>query len=128
MRTSDFLDRLTILVMKARVDRDAARELCLYLSEMEDLVQGETWSNNAAKMTLCMAQLAEANAKTWVAEAAMRKEFESDPESDGDLCLKETGKRAIMIRGYNKLRVAARKKIDDVYGDLSDRKVDHLSS
>ena len=127
MKTSDFLDRLTILRMKARMDDAAKRELGEYLQELEELVLMDDWRTFQTEILVEVMQLAEANAKIWLTEAAIRKEFPDDPSATGELDLEEVGRRAILIRGYNRLRVEAKKAIDAIFDEEPDNKVDHAS-
>jgi hypothetical protein len=127
MKTSDFLDRLTILRMKARLDDSAKRELFDYMTELDEILGTERWQGSGPELIGAIIQLAEANAKIWITEAAIRKEFPEDPSASGELDLEEIGRRAIQIRGYNRLRIEAKKAIDVVFGEETDNKVDHAS-
>lgn len=127
MKTSEFLDRLTILTMKSRFDEKSETEFMLYLKELETLIKTDQWNTFGNILILSLIELSEANAKIWVTESAIRKEFDTDPESKQELDYEEIGKRAIMIREYNKIRLSARERIDQVFGEVSDTKVDHVS-
>jgi hypothetical protein len=127
MKTSEFLDRLTILTMKSRFDEKSETEFMLYLKELETLIKTDQWNTFGNILILSLIELSEANAKIWVTESAIRKEFDTDPESKQELDYDEIGKRAIMIREYNKIRLSARERIDQVFGEVSDTKVDHVS-
>ena len=126
MKTSDILDRWTILRMKARFDDCAKTELKAYTDELAALAKSEAWRRHYMFMTEAVVQLAEANGKIWVCEAAIRQEYNNDPARK-DLSLEEIGRRALEIRGYNKLRVEAKQAIDTIFGDVPDKKVDHAS-
>jgi hypothetical protein len=127
MKKSDFLDRLTILNMKARLDDSASLELTDYIDELDEVLTSEPWTVNGVELICAIMQLAEANAKIWLTEAAIRKEFPDDPSASGELDLEEVGRRAIQIRAYNRLRIEARKVIDAAFGETPDNKVDHAS-
>lgn len=127
MKISDLLDRWTILRMKARLDDSAKEELKAYTNEVVDFMDSETWRRHPAFMIASLAQLAEANAKVWVCESAIRQEYANDPGCNGNLSLEEIGRRAIEIRGYNKLRIEAKQAIDTICGEVPDKKVDHAS-
>ena len=143
MKVSDVLDRWTILKMKARYDESAKRELALYDKEILTLLQkditsirpGETTRMGSLSFLGLMADLMEANAKTWENESAIRNEYISDPANNANIrtgkersmSIEEIGKRALSIRHYNKQRVEAKAKIDVLFGQIPDRKVDHAS-
>jgi hypothetical protein len=127
MKMGDFFDRLTILRMKARLDKNAKQELGEFMAEFRKAMGKKTWKRNAHVLVPWIMQLAEVNAKTWIKEASIRKEYSSDPEAGQDLDLAEVGKRALEIRDYNRLRIEAKNAIDRVYGGIPDRKVDHAS-
>lgn len=127
MKMGDFFDRLTILRMKARLDKNAKQELGEFMAEFRKAMGKKTWKRNAHVLVPWIMQLAEVNAKTWIKEASIRKEYSSDPEAGQDLDLAEVGKRALEIRDYNRLRIEAKNAIDRVYGGIPDIKVDHAS-
>lgn len=129
MSHGDLFDRWTILRMKARLDRDAAKDLRKYDKEIRRVVQEARDYDQDVMVMLPehIAQLAEANAKIWVSEASIRKEYSDDPAAQEDLSLEEVGRRALEIRDYNKLRVEAKKALDFIFGDTPDNKVDHAS-
>lgn len=127
VKMGDFFDRFTILNMKARLDDNAKVELAEFKAELHKIQRDKVWKWNAHILVPWIMQLAEANAKTWLKEASIRKEYSSDPEAGQDLDLAEVGKRALEIRDYNKLRIEAKNAIDRVYGGIPDIKVDHAS-
>lgn len=127
MKTSDFLDRLTILRMKARLDDSASRELTGYLDELRKILDDQCLATSGVEMVVAIMQLAEANAKIWLTEAAIRKEFPEDPSASEEMDLEEIGRRALQIRAYNRLRIDAKKIIDAVSGEEPDNKVEHAS-
>lgn len=143
MKVSDILDRWTILKMKARYDETSKKELALYDAEISTLIAadakalrpGETSRTTSLSFLSIIADLMEANAKTWENESAIRNEYLQDPANnckmrtgkERPMSLEEIGKRALAIREHNKQRVAAKAKIDQLFGQLPDRKIDHAS-
>jgi hypothetical protein len=130
MKASEVFDRWTILLMKSKYNGDATAELAKYNEETQRLLFDvklktpmETW-----KLLYEAVILGEANAKIWENEAAIRNEFADDPANNGSsLSLEEIGRRALAIRGHNATRVACKKEIDALYGEIPDCKVDHAS-
>lgn len=122
MPWGDFFDRWTILRMKARLDAAAAEELSRYEAELAELT-----SSDLAMVMGSVAQLAETNAKIWLVEASIRQEYGDDAEAQEDLSLEEVGRRALRIREYNKLRIQAKNRINSLFGDAPDNKVQHAS-
>lgn len=138
MKVSEVLDRWTILRMKARYDENAKKELALYDAEVIALISSDLASvQKGSAPRACshtfwsiILDLMEANAKTWENEAAIRKEYSNDPaagKKNVEQDLEEVGRRALAIRGFNKLRVEAKTKIDKLFGELPDLKVNHAS-
>jgi len=125
MKISDILDRWTILKMKARFDEDAKKELALYDESYYNLFKNNL--GMAACLSTLIVELMEANAKIWENESAIRKEFANDPTSSQKLQLEEVGRRAIIIRNHNKMRIEAKTKIDKLFGNIPDNKVNHAS-
>lgn len=143
MKVSDVLDRWTILKMKARYDEAAKKELSLYDAEVAMLLKSESKSlrpdevGRTSSLTFfsAIAELMEANAKTWENESAIRNEYIQDPANNANIrtgkehamSLEEIGKRALAIRTHNKQRIEAKARIDLLFGQIPDRKVDHAS-
>ena len=123
MSHGEMFDRWTILRMKARLDPDAAKDLERYDAEIDPIFN----AGDCVEILGHIAQLAEANAKIWLTEASIRQEYKDDPAAQQVLSLDEVGKRALEIRGYNRLRVEAKKALDILFGDTPDNKVDHAS-
>lgn len=124
MKKSEICDRWTILRMKARLDEESKAELVQYENALLDLFY-ESESNHAVFFQVVA--LAEANARIWENEAAIRKEYARDPSSGEQLDYAEIGRRAVLIRDFNKLRVQAKQEIDRMFGEASDKKIDHVS-
>lgn len=130
-KTSDILDRWTILRMKARYDKSgcAEQELKDYQLEIETLMRDHGTLFRSFDFVSALLDLQESNAKVWENEAAIRKEFSGDPANSkiDDEDLAEIGRRTLIIRGYNKIRVQAKTELDRMFGDTPDVKVDHAS-
>ena len=151
MKMSDFLDRWTILQMKARFDENAKKELAIYDKELL-----ETFKKDQAEVRpstpeaglvrthslyflKSILELMESNGKIWEHEAGIRNEFNKDPANQGDQTVKdgvdltqeqlaEIGRKTLRIRELNKMRVNAKKKIDTIFGQIPDTKVSHQSA
>jgi hypothetical protein len=146
MKKSEIFDRWTILLQKARFNDLAKKELETEFDPevstiMADLIKKDLgkdyvlmdvgdllWSIKFLELIKSIMQLQEANAKIWVLEASIRREFPNDPSAKKALSMEEVGERAIMIRDFNSLRIKAKKAIDEYFGEISDVKVDHASS
>jgi hypothetical protein len=127
-KVSDIADRFAILAMKAKYSPDAEKELESYSDEMTVLLRIADGNNLLREFLLAIVNLSESNAKTWENEAAIRNEYPADPASGGKpLDFAEIGKRAVAIREHNKDRLEAKRKIDVLFGDVSDVKIDHAS-
>lgn len=127
MKVSDFFDRVTILKMKSEFDMTAKQELDYIASYMINSVS--SLSNEKIKDFLfALMDLSQANAKIWMLEASLRKEYSSDPSSKEKLDMEQVGKRALAIRDMNKKRLKAKEQIDLLFGDFTDKKIDHQSA
>jgi len=136
MKESEILDRWTILLQKARFDENAQKELLIFDEEVAEIISASLsnkytsgnisdWNTRFQKHLM---KLQEANAKIWVLEASVRKEFKNDPNARETLSMEEIGRRAIQIRNFNSLRIEAKKAINTFFGRISDNKVDHASA
>ena len=76
MKRSDILDRWTILLMKSRLDPDAARELEGFFLEIPRIIlETKEWTTgDSTRFLVAVVGLMEANARIWENEAALRKE------------------------------------------------------
>jgi hypothetical protein len=120
MRKSDVLDRWTILLMKGRLCDESKRELEQYEAEIRGwLSSGLFDAPDGGVIIESLVRLGMANARIWEQEAAIR--------GGDNLTLEEVGKRALLIREYNKDRVQARQAIDACFGQIQDVKVNHAS-
>lgn len=127
MKNSDVLDRWTILIMKSRFNDQAKQELKAYDLEVAAIIK-RLEKQNQLPLLKAICELQEANSKIWVLEASIRKEFKSDPLAIQHLSMEEVGKRAVQIRDFNSLRIAAKTNIDKIFKDIIDIKVDHASA
>ena len=98
MTQGEFLDRLSILILRAVKDK-APAELINYLKEFK--------VNDSDRLM----QLLEINNQIWQLESDIRR------GKEGELGLQEVGRRALKIRDLNKLRVQLK----------GETKVDHAS-
>ncbi len=129
MKTSEVLDRLTILIMKAEFDDNAKKELDLFINELQLILSDNTGNTTLLKeLFIQTIKLSQANAKSWELEASIRKEFKKDRSATKNLSLEEVGKRTIAIRDFNKNRVESKKKIDILFNEIPENKIDHLSA
>lgn len=114
--------------MKAEFDKNAKKELELFTDELQSILSENTGDTVLLRnLFLETIKLSQAHAKCWELEAAIRKEFLNDPSSCKELTFEEIGKRAITIRDFNKNRVEAKKKIDILFNEIPENKIDHLS-
>lgn len=133
MKTSEILDRWTILRMQARLDERAERELASYDDAVMDLYEQHASKTGTVNFLTLMLSLQEANSKIWENEAAIRKQYSNDvatagiSNEDNSESLIEIGRRALAIREHNKMRVSTKQNIDMLFGDLPGIKVDHVS-
>lgn len=126
MKNSDVLDRWTILNQKIRFTEAVKQEKETFDREVSKIIK-DIDKKILFIVIEAIAELQEANAKIWLLESAVRKEFSKDPTSAKELTREEIGDRAIMIRDFNKLRIHAKDKIDLLFSQTSDIKVNHLS-
>ena len=135
-KKSDLIDRWLILIIKTKYDDNAKKELELYKKEVTDILYKNQDSVALYGIIESIVELMEANARTWENESAIRNEFENDPSNTHLMVegkkltleqLSEIGRRALLIRSYNRLRINAKKKIDVEFGDIPDTKVNHVS-
>ena len=105
----DIADKWTILRMKVRLSEESKDEFKEYDNELGD---------NPVPLNL-LADLIEANAKIWILESEIR--------NGRELPLDEVGRRALMIRDLNKQRIEAKNRINDIFKDYKEHKVNHAS-
>jgi len=130
MSPGEVCDRYTILRMKAKrleLKEYYADERRFHKEILAMLCDAEEQRIIPAFLDRVLT-LMEINAKIWVQEAAMRAEFPDDPCSKEDIDLAERGRRSLLIRDLNKLRVDAKADLDKMFGVVPDVKVDHAST
>lgn len=119
MPLPELLDRLVIVRLKAEriKDREKERELAFYIKELEyykkkGFVIKDEW----------IERLYDVNGKIWDLEADIRK------GKEGALGLDEVGRRAILIRNLNKIRISIKNEITEATGSgFKDVKINHAS-
>lgn len=113
MPASEMADRLSIAILKhQRTTNDMSDEINSYKSELQSY---ENWEAFVDKLT-------EVNGKIWDLEADIRSGRE------GELGLEEVGRRAIAIRGLNKIRVGYKNEMVELYKEgFKDIKMNHGS-
>jgi hypothetical protein len=112
MPASEMADRLSIAILKnQRTDNDMTDEINVYSSELS--------SYNVEEF---IDKLVEINGKIWDLEADIRQGKEAE------LGLEEVGRRAIAIRGLNKIRVGYKNEMVEKFNEgFKDIKVNHGS-
>ncbi|HTZ40598.1 MAG TPA: hypothetical protein VMB77_10585 [Syntrophales bacterium] len=116
MSPGEIIDRWTILLMKSAADPDHF---------MDDY---ERYTNEAKRLIAekdiieMVATIMEMNAKIWVLESDIRTGALADSE------VREIGRRAILIRNHNRVRVKAKASIDRLFGMIPDKKYNHGSA
>ena len=119
MPLPELLDRLVIVRLKAEriKEEEKEKELEFYMTELEEyrkkgFIIKDEW----------LERLYDVNGKIWDLEADIRK------GKEGELGLEEVGRRAILIRNLNKIRISIKNEITEVTGSgFKDVKVNHAS-
>src|SRR3989344_3109976 len=119
MPLPELLDRLVIVRLKAEriKEEEKEKELEFYMTELENyrkkgFVIKDEW----------LERLYDVNGKIWDLESDIRK------GKEGELGLEEVGRRAILIRNLNKIRISIKNEITEVTGSgFKDVKVNHAS-
>lgn len=112
---ADLIDRYTILVLKAeRIGTEAIiKEKDFYEDEVRKCPY---------EISSFIRELLEVNNSIWLLEAQLKS------GRDQELPLEEIGRRAIMIRDYNKKRLEIKNRITALFGDaMPEVKKDHVS-
>lgn len=112
----EFFDRFTILIKKAAVDFENHNSLVQkYVKILKD-------NNLDGDLLRLLCELQMANLNIWFLESMIRS------GKEGELGLKEVGKRALAIREFNAVRVDKTNQINKLFGVINEeRKVDHVS-
>ena len=114
MSISEITDRLSIAILKQeRTDVDMTSEINFYKTEL-DLYEDSD---------LYLDKLKEVNGKIWDLESDIRS------GKEGLLGLEEVGRRALMIRDLNKIRVGYKNEMVEKYDEgFKEIKINHGSS
>jgi hypothetical protein len=120
MPLSEVLDRLSIVELK--IERIGEPHLTLEKEVLENAVQ-EFADSGTQIDSSWVKDLKDINGQIWDLESDIRK------GKEGELGLEEVGRRAIMIRGKNKIRVGIKNAITEATGiGFRDVKMNHASS
>lgn len=113
MAISEIADRLSIGILKhQRTDNDMTDEIEIYRNEL----MGYDGIENFIEL------LIEVNGKIWDLEADIRL------GKEGMLGLEEVGRRAILIRDLNKIRIGYKNQLVKLYKEgFIDIKINHAS-
>jgi hypothetical protein len=117
----DILDRWSIAKLKSERNPhpDSLKEYLVFEKELKRQEKKQLF--NFISLRECADYLYKINGFIWDLEADLRQ-----CKIDGDL--KEVGRRAILIRNFNSLRVGFKNIINKIYGDgFQDIKFQHLS-
>lgn len=120
MPLPEILDRMSIL--KLKIERIGEPHLKKEMDAYEQAL-GEFEAKGVMIKEEWISELYKINSEIWDLEADIRK------GKEGELGLEEVGRRAIMIRDKNKLRVGIKNKIVEETGiGFKDVKMAHASS
>jgi hypothetical protein len=104
----DIFDKWSILRMKVKLSEDVREEYEEYVKELAGIPLNDS-----------VFDLIEINSKMWILEADIR--------NGKEMPLEEVGKRALQIRDLNKIRIEAKNKINEIFGDYQEIKINHAS-
>ncbi|MEK0368725.1 MAG: hypothetical protein QQN62_03855 [Nitrosopumilus sp.] len=112
----DFFDRFTILVKKVAVDPKHHEKLVqMYVGTLND-------GGLDGDLLRLLCELQMANLDVWFYESEIRA------GKDGELGLKEIGKRALAIREFNAIRINKINKINKLFNVVEEeKKINHAS-
>lgn len=113
MPISEIADRYSIAILKKeRANADNSGEISALNNEIK----------NYPDIDRYIEKLIEINGKIWDLESDIRKGKEKE------LGLEEVGRRAIEIRGFNKIRIGYKNEMVNLYGEgFEDIKMNHAS-
>jgi hypothetical protein len=109
----DFIDRLCIVSKKALCGLPGAQK------ELDEMMAACKKAKIDGEFLLGIVRLAQANLSIWDLEHSVRN------AAEGSIPLSEVGRRAIMIRNTNKVRIEAKNTLDR--GMHVEEKMKHLS-
>lgn len=121
MPVSELCDRLTIAQLKFHRLPDDQIDRAGLQRQIEYYQTGIDKSNS--RLGFLITELHTINGKMWDAEYSIRKGL------DDDLGLEEIGRRAILIRDLNRVRVKLKNDISELVGqdEFKDCKMNHIS-
>ena len=113
MSLGEIADRYSIIKLKSeRTDVDCKEEFDTLKNEL-----------NGDEIYAYVNQLYEVNGRIWDLESDIRK------GKEGELGLEEVGRRAIMIRDFNKERINIKNTINTIYKTgFIEKKINHASA
>jgi len=113
MSLGEIADRYSIIKLKSeRTDVDCKEEFDTLKNEL-----------NGDEIYSYVDQLYEVNGRIWDLESDIRK------GKEGELGLEEVGRRAIMIRDFNKERINIKNTINTIYKTgFIEKKINHASA
>ena len=115
---SEIVDRLSIVWLKVhRIGGEQFDEECRRLESAKAEYESRTKLNFEKEFLL----LHEVNGKIWDLEADIRQGKEDK------LGLEEVGRRALLIRGFNKFRIEIKNRVAAMAGGFEEVKKDHAS-
>lgn len=116
---SEILDRYSIAILKKeRLDIDNQKEI----NDLKVVIESYK-DKNFEFIESYITKLIDINGKIWDLESDIRK------GKEGELGLEEVGRRAILIRENNKIRVGYKNEIVEYFGvGYLDIKMNHVSS
>jgi len=110
----EFIDRMTIVSKKALCKLPGAGK------ELADMLGWCKQSGIDGEFLLAVIRIAQANLTIWDLEHSVRN------AAEGSIPLSEVGRRAIMIRNTNKVRIESKNMLDKRIGFVEE-KIKHLS-
>lgn len=121
----ELLDKKSIVLLKVeKTASNGSKKLWEELNDYTDAIQEYVNEGkcNLKDITNWHSQLYETNKKIWDLESDIRM------GKEGILGLEEVGRRAILIREFNKTRVSIKNKISESIGGYQTIKINHASS
>ena len=115
----EFADKISIQLHKIKKIGEESYPEFIHLTE-ELLL--ETPIENIKEVMKSIRELYRINGEIWKLESDLRQ------GKEGNLGLKEIGKRAIMIRNWNHKRITEQNRLIDIFGGFKNIKKDHASA
>ena len=115
MTPGEFFDRFTIILQKSNFSEE-------YKKRIDDFIKILEGNNINGRLLEIVCQLQIVNINIWHLESQLRK------GEEGELGLREVGKRAIQIRNYNRERTKLSNALNILFGETEqEKKFDHCS-